>query len=396
MGGFDASNGNFYGTIFMKLRDFKSAKERRNAVEAELSVSLPHTGSFTLDESVAGAKHCEQMIGATQIPLGIAGPLRIKSLTQPDRQCYIPLATTEGALVASVNRGCRAISESGGAVSLVFRIGTSRGLVFRTEGIESGSRIAEMIYAQKNDLDAVAQRTSHHIRLSDVTVKTVGRLAYVRLVFDTQDAMGMNMATIASEAVGTYITEQTGARCISVAGNYDIDKKPAWLNVIRGRGWEARAEVVIPERVLRDVLKTNAAALYEVWLAKCMVGSALAGSMAFNAHYANIVAALFIATGQDPAHITEGSLGMTTVEIVNEKDAYISVYMPDLMVGTVGGGTGLATQKEALNVLGVKTGQQLAEVVAAAVLAGETSLLGALAQGALATAHRRLGRGEAV
>ena len=191
---------------------------------------------------------------------------------------------------------------------------------------------------------------------------------------------------------------------VSVAGNYDVDKKPSWLNSIEGRGHKAWAEVMLPSSVLRSVLKITASKLYEVWLAKCMIGSAMSGSMGYNAHFANIIAALFLATGQDPGHVGECSVGITTMEVVDKSDLYISIYLPDLMVGTVGGGTGLATQKEALSILGVsggspsgedgKNAQKFAEIIAGAVLAGEISLLASLSEGTLSKTHEMLARGK--
>jgi hydroxymethylglutaryl-CoA reductase (NADPH) len=206
------------------------------------------------------------------------------------------------------------------------------------------------------------------------------------------------MVTIASDALSAYLAEQTGAVPVALAGNYDIDKKPAWMNVLGHRGTMVWAEVTLTRAALRDVLKTTSKKIFDVWFAKCMIGSAMSGSMAFNAQFANIVAALFAATGQDIAHVTEGSLGMTTAEVVGE-DLYMSVYLPDLMVGTVGGGTGLATQKEALTLLGVaggndgKNAQKFAEIIGGAVLAGEISLLASLATGTLASSHKQLARG---
>jgi hydroxymethylglutaryl-CoA reductase (NADPH) len=273
-------------------------------------------------------------------------------------------------------------------------------LVFSVENITAGKVLASLVQQQISHLNILAKETSSHINLLDVTVKTLGTFAFVRLVFDTQDAMGMNMVTIAADRIGAFIAAKTKAGLVSVAGNFDVDKKPAWLNVIRGRGWEVRADARIPQDVVSGVLKTNARAVYEVWLAKCMVGSAISGSMAFNAHFANIVAALFLATGQDMAHVVEGSLGITTVEARGNGDLYISISMPDVLVGTVGGGTGLATQKEALTLLGVAGGdhganaQKLASIVGGAVLAGELSLLASLSQGTLAQAHQMLARGK--
>lgn len=367
----------------MNLRNTQTAKDRREALEKKLGVNLQHIGSFTLDESIASSRNCENMIGVAQIPIGIAGPVNGK---------YIPLATTEGALVASVNRGCKAITQSGAASVDSYRVGATRGPVFRVNSLAESHLLATFLEKNFATLKKIAGQTSRHITLKSIKTRGVGKYRYVRFVFDTQDAMGMNMATIATEAMVAAIEEKTGVRCIALAGNYDVDKKPSWLNIIDGRGTKVWAEVTLRASVLSTVLKTTAKAMYETWLAKCMIGSAMAGSMGYNAHYANIVAALFLATGQDIAHVSEASVGITTAEILG-KDLYVSVYLPDLMVGTVGGGTGLATQKEALALLGVSNSKEFAEVVGASVLAGEISLLASLSEGTLARAHKQLARG---
>ncbi|MEM2123992.1 MAG: 3-hydroxy-3-methylglutaryl-CoA reductase, partial [Methanolinea sp.] len=221
----------------------------------------------------------------------------------------------------------------------------------------------------------------------------------VRMEFDTKDAMGMNMVTLASEKAAHVISEATGARLVALSGNLCVDKKPAALNVVRGRGRSVVAGVFLPDELVSSVLKTDVPSLVEVNTRKNLVGSAAAGSLGFNAHAANIVAALFIACGQDPAHVVEGSLAVTTVEPAGD-GAYVAVTLPDLPVGTVGGGTGVETQAECLSLLGVAGGgdppgtnaKKLAEIVAAGVLAGELSLLSALAAQHLARAHRTLGR----
>jgi hydroxymethylglutaryl-CoA reductase (NADPH) len=368
----------------MNLRDFSSVSDRRKALEKELKVNLKNIGAFSLDESVASARNCENMIGAAQVPIGIAGPLNGK---------YIPLATTEGALVASVSRGCKAISQSGGAATDSHRVGATRGPVFRVNSLGESDRLYRFLKEHLDELKQIAKKTSNHITLEKLLTRGVGRYRYVRFVFDTQDAMGMNMVTIASDALADYIEKETGVTCIALAGNFDIDKKSAWLNFIENRGTKVWAEVTIPAKVIQKVLKTTAQKMYEVWLAKCMIGSAMSGSMGFNAQFANVIASIFLATGQDIGHVGESSIGITTAEIVNGHDVYVSVMLPDLMVGIVGGGTGLATQKEALGIIGIKTSQEFAEVIAGAVLAGEISLLASLSEGTLTQAHKKLARG---
>ena len=402
--------GDISRSVYMNLRNYPRVADRRVALEKELQVELKHIGSFTLDEAAAGTRNCENMIGAAQVPIGVAGPLRIKQ-----QNYYIPLATTEGALVASVNRGCKAIGESGGASVDSYRVGATRGPVFKVANLAQNDALNGFLESHFEELQKLAKKTSHHLTLTKYFSRGLGRHRFVRFVFDTQDAMGMNMATIATSKMIQIIETKTGARCVSVAGNYDVDKKPSWLNVIEGRGIKAWAEVTLPAEVLQNTLKTSAPKMYETWLAKCMIGSAMSGSMGFNAHFANVIAAIFLATGQDLGHVGEGSCGITTAEIiqytpgvnlahtggVQKESLYISVYLPDLMVGTVGGGTELATQKEALSILGIdggnngKNAQKFAEIIAGAVLAGEISLLASEAEGSLAQAHERLARGKA-
>lgn len=379
----------------MNLRDYPSVLSRRRALEKKMKASLASIGSCTLDESVASSRNCENMIGAVQVPVGVAGPLSLDG-----RQYYIPLATTEGALVASVSRGCKAITQSGGAVTDSYRVGATRGPVFVVNSLKESDALNTFLKKNVVKLQEIAVKTSHHLILKTYMDRGMGHYRFVRFVFDTQDAMGMNMATIATQAIVEFIESKTQARCVSLAGNYDVDKKPSWLNVIEGRGIKAWAEATIPGALLKSTLKTTARAVYDTWLAKCMMGSAMSGAMAFNAQFANVVAAVFLATGQDMAHVGEGGLGITTAEVVNGKDLYMSVYLPDLMIGTVGGGTGLSTQKEALSLLGVwggnngKQSLQFARIIAASVLAGELSLLSSLEQGTLAQAHQRLARGK--
>ncbi|HCM82466.1 MAG: Hydroxymethylglutaryl-CoA reductase [Candidatus Gottesmanbacteria bacterium GW2011_GWA2_44_17] len=386
----------------MNLRNCKTIKDRRGLVEKELGVDLNHTGSYSLDEEIASTRNCENMIGVTQIPLGIAGPLRLTSFAQGKLShtydYYLPLATTEGALVASVNRGCKAITESGGADVVSQHIGTTRGSIYVAKDLHEILLFEKWITDHFEELQIVSASVSSHLTLLKADTEHIGTSIFVRWYFDTKDAMGMNMVTIAATALAKYIEGKMNVSCIAVAGNFDVDKKPSWLNSIKGRGRKVWAEVHIPEKVICMTLKTTAFSMYKVWLNKYMLGSAISGSMAFNAHFANILAALFIATGQDVAHISECSLGITTVK-PEEKDLYVSVYLPDVMVGTVGGGTGLATQKEAFEILGVaggndgKNAERFAEIIGGAVLAGEISLLASLSEGTLARAHRKLGRG---
>ncbi len=374
----------------MILKDFKTTKERREFLEKELKIKLENVSKAQIEDEKT--IHCENLIGATSLPLGVAGPLSVKNLEFRIKNYFIPLATTEGALVASVSRGCKAINLSGGATTFVENIGATRGPVFETSGLEKSIKLKKWLEDNFKLLKAEAEKTSSHLKLKKLGTRIVGIYVYVRFYFDTQDAMGMNMVTIATELMTQFIEQKTKVKCLSVSGNFCIDKKPAWLNFISGRGKRVWAEVILKKEVVKEVLKTTPENFFEVWLAKCMIGSAMSGSLGFNAHFANVVAAFFAATGQDLAHVVEGSMGITTSKILKNGDLYVSVYLPAVMLGTVGGGSKLKIKQEALSIIGAKNSTELAKVLGSAVLAGEISLLASLAQGSLAKTHEKLGR----
>ncbi|MDH3253756.1 MAG: hydroxymethylglutaryl-CoA reductase [Acidobacteriota bacterium] len=392
---------------FHELPDALSAESaariRRQALEQIMGVKLTALGSYSLDAERAAARHCENFIGAAQVPVGITGPLRIRGRwVSEEEDIFVPLATTEGALIASTNRGCRAIRDAGGAVVRVEDVGVTRAPVFRTSGIEDTSRFLDWVVDNESEIRRVMEETSSYLRLIDIRPQVFGTSIYLRFRFSSGDAMGMNMATVACDrAVHGLIEPATGVPCVALSGNFCVDKKPSAVNFLEGRGKRVHAEVVLEKRILEDCLKTTASELVEVQYRKNLLGSIAAGSMGFNAHFANVLAAFFIATGQDVAQVAEGSMGVTCVEPRGEGGVIASVFLPDLPLGAVGGGTALDTQQEALALLGVHrptersggAAMRLAEILGATVLAGELSLLAAFTSGDLASAHERLGRG---
>jgi hydroxymethylglutaryl-CoA reductase (NADPH) len=375
------------------LRDFPDSQKRREALEKELKIKLENISQFSFTEEQVTGRNIENLIGATQMPLGLAGPLKIRSTVNDKLYTpYIPLATTEGALVASVSRGCKAISASGGAAVQIEDAGMTRGPVFKTKGIEHGQKIKNWIISNTSLLAQVCQKTSSHLKLLKINCQIVGKSLFVRFSYLTGDAMGMNMVTFATEEAASLIEKETGASVVSLAGNFDIDKKPAWLNFYEGRGKKVWAEAILPKKIVFDVLKTSPEKITQVVEQKNHLGSIMSGSMGFNAHFANIAAGIFLATGQDPAHIVEASLGITTAEVLENGDLYFSIYLPSLVVGIVGGGTSLPTQKESLEIMKVKNVLEFAGVISGAILAGELSLIASLSEGTLAKAHKKLGR----
>ena len=367
-------------------------KERRRAAENYTGVSLSTIGNYGFEAEMA-AKNIENMIGAVQIPLGYAGPMKING-DHAKGEFLIPLATTEGALVASISRGMSVISASGGANAFVFSDMMTRAPVFRVNGIKHSREVMDWVDNHLDQIDAAVADTTSHGELQGMEFFPDGRSLYIRFSFSTGDAMGMNIATIASEAVCRLIEKETGAVMISVSGNMCSDKKPAAINMIEGRGKIAIAEATIPKNIVSEKLHTTTDAIVETNYRKNLVGSSLSGTLGANAHAANMVAALYIATGQDPAQVVGGSMTATTCENVGG-DLYICVRMPAVEVGTVGGGTSLPCQSEALQMIGCKgdgKAKKLAEIVASTVLAGELSTLAAQAAGQLGQAHKALGR----
>lgn len=374
------------------LRDFKNAAERRSFLGTELKIDLENISRFSFTEAEVSGRNIENLIGVSEIPLGIAGPVAIVHQSAKTSRHYIPLATTEGALVASVSRGAKAISESGGIHIEVNNVGVTRAPIFKTRGISHCVQVKKWLGENFRRLAMLCESTSSHLKLLKIESNFTGRNLFIRFSFNSEDAMGMNMATIATQKAIQFIEQETGAKCISIAGNFDVDKKPAWLNFISGRGKRVWAEAAIKKEIVSQVLKTTPEKIADLVYRKVLVGSAMAGSLGFNAHYANIIAAIFAATGQDLGQVVEGSLGITSAEVLGSGDLYFSIHLPSLMVGIVGGGTNLPTQKESLNITGAKSVLEFAEVVAAAVLAGELSLLASQAEGSLVKAHIRLGR----
>nr|ACE80213.1 3-hydroxy-3-methylglutaryl coenzyme A reductase 1 [Pyrus pyrifolia] len=386
-----------------KLGDCKRAAAiRREALQRITGKSLEGLPLEGFDyESILG-QCCEMPVGYVQIPVGIAGPL----LLDGREYSVPPMATTEGCLVASTNRGCKAINLSGGATSVLLRDGMTRAPCVR---FNSAKRAAELKFYLEDPnnydtLSAVFNRSSRFGRLQTIKCAIAGKNLYMRFTCSTGDAMGMNMVSKGAQNVLDFLQNDfPDMDVIGISGNYCSDKKPAAVNWIEGRGKSVVCEAVIKGDVVQKVLKTNVASLCELNMLKNLTGSAMAGALGgFNAHASNIVSAIYIATGQDPAQNVESSHCITMMEPINDgQDLHVSVTMPSTEVGTVGGGTQLASQSACLNLLGVKGANReapgsnarlLATVVAGSVLAGELSLMSAISAGQLVNSHMKYNR----
>lgn len=378
----------------LKIRGYshKDVDERRAAAEEFSGTSLENISKYCFNSEKA-SKNVENMIGSTQIPLGYAGPVTISG-DHASGRFLIPLATTEGALIASISRGMSVTEASGGIRVKVFGDAMTRAPVFKVKDLAHSANVLDWINGNMEVIEEAVSKTTAHGKLLEIDPYPNGRSLYLRFAYSTGDAMGMNMVTIATEAACRVIEERTGAQLISVSGNMCSDKKPAAINIVKGRGKTVVAEALIPKTIVDNKLHTNVDSIVEVNYRKNLMGSAMSGTLGANAHAANMAAALYIATGQDPAHVVSASMSFVSCEDV-DGDLYIAVRMPAVEVGTVGGGTSLPCQAEALKMIdcyGAGKARKFSEIVAATVLAGELSNLAAQAAGHLGSAHSSLGR----
>jgi len=348
----------------------------------------------SLDYSRVYGANCEIVVGYVPLPVGLIGPLTIN-----DETVYVPMATTEGCLVASSNRGAKAITQGGGAKARIVRDGITRAPCLR---MNSAMEAADLkIWCETSSNFAVLKQafesTTSFGKLMECHPTVAGKNVYLRLVCFSGDAMGMNMVSKGSLAVIEKLqTYFPTCQLIALSGNMCTDKKAAATNWLNGRGKSVVVEAIIPKEVVRTTLKTTVKSLVHTNINKNLIGSAMAGAIGgFNAHASNMVTAIFLATGQDPAQNVESSNCITLMEEQDNGDLWICCTMPSIEVGTVGGGTSLPAQAACLEAIGCRGGastpganaKKLATVVAAATMAGELSLLAALAANTLVQAH---------
>ena len=369
------------------------AAKRREFLHQEIDANLSHVAQYSFDPAILPG-NIENFIGVAQVPIGLAGPLRING-EHAKGDFYIPLATTEGTLVASYNRGMRLLTECGGVKTTVVDDSMQRAPVFILEDAlrarEFGCWVTEHLPAIRERAEA----TTHFGKLRNIGQFAVGPLRYLRFDYTTGDAAGQNMAGKATYAACEWIMQNyPGKIKYFLSGNIDTDKKHSQLNTILTRGKRVVAEAVIQRDVMLRLMRLDTKELFYARQVGT-VGAFLAGSSNNGAHAANGLTALFIATGQDAANIAECHAAITYTQLLDNGDLYWSITLPSLIVGTCGGGTGLATQRQCLEMLGCYGKGKVrafAEICAGVVLAGETSLSAAILNGDWVAAHETLGR----
>lgn len=373
----------------------EQAKVRREFLTSKTGVDLNHTGQFSIDpEGLPG--NIENFIGIVQMPVGVAGPLQIHG-EHANGLFYVPLATTEGTLVASYSRGMRVINECGGVKTTVVEQFMQRAPAFIFTDARKARDFGDWLEANMEGVRQAAESTTSIGKLTHLEQWSVSRIRYVRFNYTTGDAAGQNMvgkATLAAcEWIKAHYPEDIE---FLLSGNMDTDKKHSHLNMLHSRGKRVIAEVTLDKEIMRRIMKVDTRTMARS-SALANTGAMLAGAAYNGPHSANGIASLFIATGQDEANVVESHAGLLSHELLDNGDLYVSVTLPSLIVATHGGGTGLPTQRECLELLGCfgkGKANKFAEIVAATVLAGDISLACAVIAGHWVSSHDKLGRNK--
>jgi len=335
-------------------------------------------------------RNIENLVGAAHVPLGVAGPIRVNG-DYARGLYFVPFATTEGTLVSTYQYGMRAITEAGGANAHVVADALDITPCFVLANLRDAISFAKWLQDHLPELKAVAAETTTHGRLVDLVTHVFGRRVFAQFVFSTGDAMGLNMINISVDHVCRYVTERIHCERYYLRCNYSSDKKPAAINLFRPYGKEVVIDVTLPARVVETHLGVSTRELVDFFAAG-RLGTMQAGALGANAHFANGLAAIYIACGQDVAQIVNASIGFIDVESVGDGDLYVAARLPNLVIATVGGGTNLPTQRECLALIecgGDGTARKFAEIVAATLVAGDLAIFAALTDGRFIEAHRQ-------
>ena len=370
------------------------AEARRRVVTETTGAALSHVGSYSFDPAVLPG-NMEGFSGAAQVPIGFAGPLLVDG-EHAKGEFFVPMATTEGTLVASYNRGMRLTREAGGVRTTVIDDAMQRAPIFVFRDARAARVFGKWVDQNFAAIKAKAEETTSIGKLRNIEQYALSKMRWLRFNYTTGDAAGQNMVTKATRHACLWMLEQglEGLEHFALAANLDTDKKHSALNSLHTRGKRVVAEATLPAKLIEEVMHTSGKNLYRARQLSNM-GSLLAGSISNGAHYANGITAMFIACGQDVANVAESSAGYSYGELKDDGTYYFSVTVPSLIVATYGGGTGLPTQRECLETLGCYGAGRVykfAEIVAATVLCGELSLGAAIVSDQWVSAHETFGR----
>ncbi len=371
----------------------EQAARRRAFVTDQTGASLQHVGHYSVDPAVLPG-NVENFTGVAQVPIGLAGPLHVDG-EHAKGDFYVPLATTEGTLVASYNRGMRLLGECGGVRATVVDDHMQRAPAFIFEHALQAREFGRWVDEHLDEIRKAAEATTRSGKLTYIGQHQIGNLRYLRVNYTTGDAAGQNMTGKATLAACQWIRDNHPDHPRFVlSGAIDTDKKHSQINMLMTRGKRVVAEAVVKDKVLQRVMGVRTRDLFE-YRQIGMVGAFMSGAAYNGAHAANGLTAIFIATGQDVANVSESHAGVTYTQLLENGDYYWSTTLTSLIVATYGGGTGLPTQRECLELLGCYGAgkvHKLAEICAATVLAGDVSLTSAILAGDWVTSHDALGR----
>lgn len=375
--------------------DDEIIKIRQKFLEEYTGKKLEHVNHYSFDPHIVDG-NCEHFIGVAQVPVGIAGPMKVNG-EHAQGEFLIPLATAEGTLVASYNRGIKLINLSGGATVTIQDDAMQRAPVFVFENAKGAREFIHWVQDNFEKIASEAEATTSIGKLKYIDPYMASKFAYLRFNFSTGDAAGQNMVGRATFAACSWILDNYKAYKITnfyLESNLATDKKASQVNVMHTRGKRVTAEATVPREVLEETMRVTPEQLvYHGQIAN--VGAILSGANNNGLHSANGITAMFIATGQDVANVSESSAGILHSELTADGDLYISITIPSLIVATYGGGTSLATQKECLELLGCYgkgTVRKFTEIVASVVLAGELSLASAISSSDWVSSHEQYGR----
>jgi len=367
--------------------------ERQRYLSEYTGTKLEHIAQYSFDPHITQG-NVESFIGVAQVPIGLAGPLHIRG-EHADGEFLIPLATAEGTLVASYNRGMKVLNESGGALCTVVEDCMQRAPVFIFEDARGARDFKHWVDEHIDEISVAAEATTSIGKLLYIDTYLASKFAFLRFNFSTGDAAGQNMVGRATFAACSWILEQHDTiRRFYLESNFATDKKASQVNIMKTRGKRVVAEVTIPRHVLTSIMRVEPESLF-FHAGVANVGSFLAGVNNNGLHSPNGITAMFIATGQDVANVAESSAAVVYVDLLPDQSLYLSITIPSLIVATYGGGTNLATQRECLELLGCSgpgTVNKFAEIVAGVVLAGEISLASAISSLDWVSSHEQYGR----
>jgi hydroxymethylglutaryl-CoA reductase (NADPH) len=371
----------------------EAAEQRREFVEERTGTSLEHVSSYSFDPEVLTG-NVEQFVGVAQVPIGLAGPLLVDG-EHAQGEFYVPMATAEGTLVASYNRGMRLLYEAGGVKTTIMDDRMQRAPAFLFESAREARTFGEWLRENFDDIKKAAETTTKSGKLIEVEQYTAGRMVYTRFDYTTGDAAGQNLTGKATAAACAWIAGQRPEiDHFFLESNFATDKKSSQVNMLHTRGKRIVAEATIPNELFKSIMRSDSALMYRARQVSNL-GGFMSGVNNNGAHSANGITAMFIATGQDAANVAESSAAFVYAELRENGDYYYSVTIPSLIVATYGGGTGLATQRECLEMLGCYgkgNVRKFAEIVAATVLCGELSLGSAIVAEEWVESHDLYGR----